>query len=129
MSESEEFEIQFSYPSINPVFDDIEKQILSPLSCLREYGSEWLLEFDLPLVNKKDLSVTVDKDKTITVEAKLREIFVDTNLEFKNEFKYFKKSVKLPRTFDPKKIKANFENGRLTIKITKTQIGNKIKIE
>ena len=46
-----EFEIRIAPSSISSLFnDDIERQILSPLSCLREYGTHWLLEFDLPLV-------------------------------------------------------------------------------
>ena len=111
------------------MFDDIEKQILSPLSCLREFGSEWLLEFDLPLVNKKDISVTLHNTNTITVEAKLKETYVESNLEYKNEFRYFKKSITLPGKINNKKIKAKFENGRLTIKIPKIQAGNKIKVD
>lgn len=129
MSENPDFEIRILYPSINPVLDDIEKQILAPLSCLREFSSEWLLEFDLPLVDKKDLKVTIDNENTITVEAKLKETYVDTNLEYKNEFKFFKKSIKLPGKINQKKIKANFENGRLTIKIPKIRTGYKIKIQ
>ncbi|MGD8707291.1 MAG: Hsp20/alpha crystallin family protein, partial [Nitrosopumilaceae archaeon] len=59
-----------------PVFssllnDDVEQQILSPLSCLREFGTYWLLEFDLPLVNKKDIKITFDEN-TVSVEAKLK---------------------------------------------------------
>ena len=51
-----EFEIRIASSSISSLFnDDVEHQILSPLSCLREYGTYWLLEFDLPLVNKKDI--------------------------------------------------------------------------
>jgi HSP20 family protein len=49
-----EFEIRIASSSISSLFnDDVEHQILSPLSCLREYGTHWLLEFDLPLVIKK----------------------------------------------------------------------------
>ena len=129
LSESDEFEIRISYPTLNPMFDDIEKQILSPLSCLREFGSEWLLEFDLPLVNKKDISVTLHNNNTITVEAKLKETYIESNLGYKKEFRYFKKSLTLPGKIDQKKIKAKFENGRLTIKIPKIRTGNKIKIE
>ena len=128
MTESPDFEIRISYPSINRVLDDIEKQILAPLSCLREFGTEWLLEFDLPLVNRKDLKVSLD-DEIITVEAKLKETYIDTNLEYKNEFKYFKKSIKLPGKINQKKIQANFKNGRLTIKIPKVRTGYKIKID
>jgi HSP20 family protein len=125
-----ETEIDFFRLFINPMSnDDIEHQILSPLSCLREFHSKWILEFDLPLVDKKDISVSVDPEYTITVEAKLKETYSETRLGYKSEFKYFKKSVTLPGKFNEKKIVAKFENGRLTISVPKLSTGNKIKVE
>ena len=109
--------------------DDIEEQILSPLSCLREFESKWLLEFDLPLVDKKNIEVSVGDNNTISIEAKLKESYVDKSLDFHNEFQYFKKSVTLPGRIDEKNISANFSNGRLTINIPKFFQGSKIKIE
>lgn len=127
---SDEFEIGILHPTLNPMFgDDIEQQILSPLSCLREYGSHWILEFDLPLVNKKDLSVTLDSGNTIIVEAKLKEKYYDLKSEKRNEFRFFKKTVTLPGKINTKKISAKFENGRLTITIPKSLSGNKIKVQ
>ena len=127
MKEPSEFNIRLSFPTIHPMFDDVEQQILAPLSCLREVGTEWILEIDLPLVNKKDISVSIDGN-TITIEAKLRETYYDPNLIYKNEFKFFKKNIILPGKIDEKKITAKFEKGRLTIRIPKLRLGNKIKI-
>ena len=124
----DEFDIRLSFPTLHPMFDDIEQQILAPLSCLREVGSEWILEIDLPLVDKKDISVSIDGN-TVTVEAKLRETYYEPNLAYKNEFKFFKKSITLPKKIDEKKVSAKFENGRLTIRIPKLQQGSKIKIK
>ena len=123
---SDEFDIRLSFPTLHPMFDDIEQQILAPLSCLREVGSEWILEFDLPLVDKKDISVSLD-DNTITIEAKLREEYSDP-LIYKSKFKSFKKAVTLPGKIDKNKITAKFEKGHLTIRIPKLQLGKKIKI-
>ena len=108
--------------------DDIEQQILSPLSCLREYGSNWLLEFDLPLVNKKDIKITFDGN-SITVEAKLKETYSEEKLGVKTKFEYFKKTLTLPGKIDVKKTYAKFNRGRLTITIPKVVSGHKIKIE
>ncbi len=116
-------------PMFNPLFfDDIESRILSPLSCMREFGTHWLLEFDLPLVQKKDIKVSLEGNM-ITIEAKLKESYSETLLGKETKFEYFKKSMTLPQNINSKKISAKFENGRLSIIIPKLNKGQKIKIE
>ena len=125
-----ETEINIVCTLVNPMFrDDIEQQTLSPISCLREFDSKWVLEFDLPLVNKKYISVSLDAENTITVEAKLKETYGQTNHHYRHKFNYFKKSVLLPGKLNEKKITAKFENERLTISIPKLFSGSKIKVE
>lgn len=124
-----EFEIRIASSSISSLFnDDVEHQILSPLSCLREYGTHWLLEFDLPLVNKKDIKVTFDEN-SISVEAKLKETYSEEKFGKKTKFEYFKKTISLPGKIDNKKTTAKFEKGRLKIIIPKTIFNRKIKIK
>ena len=124
-----EFEIRITPSSISSLFnDDIERQILSPLSCLREYGTHWLLEFDLPLVNKKDIKITFDEN-FISIEAKLKESYFEEKLGKKTKFEYFKKTLTLPGKIDNKKISAKFENGRLKITILKTIFSRKITVK
>ena len=104
-----------------PIFqlgDDLEQKILRPLSCMKEHESKWVLEFDLPLVEKKDINVYVNDEGMIIVEAKLRETYHD--LEFtRHQYEHFKKSVSIPKNADVKKISARFTNGRLVITIPK----------
>ena len=131
MSENndKEFEIRISSSSISSLFnDDIERQILSPLSCLREYGTHWSLEFDLPLVNKKDIKITFD-ESSISVEAKLKETYSEEKFGKKTKFEYFKKTITLPSKIDNKKTSAKFEKGRLKIIIPKTIFSREIKIK
>lgn len=131
MSENndKEFEIRISSSSISSLFnDDIERQILSPLSCLREYGTHWSLEFDLPLVNKKDIKITFD-ESSISVEAKLKETYSEEKFGKKTKFEYFKKTITLPNKIDNKKTSAKFEKGRLKIIIPKTILSREIKIK
>jgi HSP20 family protein len=124
-----EFEIKIASSSISSLFnDDIERQILSPLSCLREYGTHWLLEFDLPLVNKKDIKITFDEN-SISVEAKLKETYSEEKFGKKTKFEYFKKTITLPSKIDNKKTSAKFEKGRLKIIIPKTIFSREIKIK
>lgn len=115
--------------NVFPKFDDdIEQKILSPLSCIRELESKWIIEFDLPLVKKEDISVLFNTENTITIEAKLMEPYCDPKIE-RCEFEYFKKSVTLPGKINEKNITANFSNGRLVITASKIFSGNKIPIQ
>jgi HSP20 family protein len=125
----DKFKIRVLPPTISSLLnDDIDKQILSPLSCLREFDTNWLLEFDLPLVNKKDIKITFDEN-LVSVEAKLKETYSEEKLGIKTKFEYFKKTLSLPGKINSKKASAKFTNGRLTITIPKQVAGHSIKIE
>jgi HSP20 family protein len=118
------------FPILYPkLVDDIEEKTLSPLSYITELESKWIIEFDLPLVNKEDISVTFDTGNIIAINAKLREAYCDETLEPKCEFHYFKKKISLPGEIDDKKITSNFLNGRLIINIPKVFRGHKIKVD
>ena len=127
MRNDNDFEFRITPPIISSLFDDIEHRILSPLSCLREFDTHWMVEFDLPLVRKKDIKVTFDGN-TINVEAKLKEKYSEEKLGKITKFEYFKKSISLPRKIDSKKTTAKFQKGRLEIKIPKNVVGQSIKI-
>ena len=122
------FDFRIIEPSIISLFhDDIDSQILSPLSYIKEFSTYWLLEFDLPLVNKKDIRVTFDEN-TISIEAKLNEVYSEEKLGIKTKFQYFKKTMSLPRNININKTSAKFVNGILRIIIPKKISGQKIKI-
>ena len=123
----EDFEIRTSFPSINSLIDDIEHKILSPLSYLKEFDNHWLLELDLPMVNKKDIKITFDGNM-ISVEAKLKEKYTEEKLGKISKFEYFRKSVSLPDMVDVKRTSAKFQKGRLEIKIPKKSAGRTVKI-
>ena len=114
-----------------PIFqfgDDLEQKILRPLSYVKEHESKWVLEFDLPLVEKKDINVYLNDDEMVVVEAKLREVYRDSKFT-RHQYEHFKKSVSIPKNADIKKISARFTNGRLVVTIPKIFQGTKIKIE
>ncbi len=108
--------------------DDLEQKILRPLSCIKEHESKWVLEFDLPLVEKKDINVYINDERMIVVEAKLRETYHDSKFT-RHQYEHFKKSVLIPKNSDVKKISARFTNGRLVITIPKVFQGTKINVE
>ena len=128
MKKNNDFELVITPPIISSLFDDIEHKILSPLSCLREFENNWMLEFDLPLVNKKDIKVTFDGN-TVNIEAKLKEKYSEEKLGKVTKFEYFKKSISLPGKIDVNKTTAKFQKGRLEIKIPKKLAGRSVKIK
>jgi len=127
MRNDDDFEVGITLPIISSLFDDVEHRILSPLSCLREFDNHWMLEFDLPLVSKKDIKITFDEN-TVNIEARLKEKYSEKKLGSVTKFEYFKKSISLPGKIDSKKTTARFQKGRLEIKIPKKVIGHPVKI-
>jgi len=127
MRRDNDFEFRITPPIVSSLFDDVEHRILSPLSCLREFDNHWILEFDLPLVSKKDIKITFDEN-IVNVEAKLKEKYSEEKLGKITKFEYFKKSISLPGRINSKKTTAKFQKGRLEIKIPKKVIGHPVKI-
>jgi HSP20 family protein len=123
------FDIEFSHLPILQLGDDFEQKILSPLSYFKEHQSKWVLEFDLPLVDKKDINIHIVSDEMIVVEAKLREIYYDSKTSKRYEYEYFKKTVSLPKNIDIQNISARFTRGRLVIILPKLSQGTKINVE
>jgi HSP20 family protein len=123
------FDVEFSHLPLLHFDYDVEQKTLSPLSCLKEYESKWILEFDLPLVNKKDIQVYIDSDGMLVVEAKLKEKYTDSRGGTQYQFEYFGKSMTLPKNVETKKFSAQFVDGILTITMPKRFAGSPVKIE
>lgn len=112
----------------NALFDDFIHKELVPLSHLKERHSSWSLEIDLPLVDKKNINITLSGDHII-VKAKLTKTFCVSRGSVITEFDYFKKTIKLPDDINTKQISAKFKNGILKITMPKPADGKKIPIE
>jgi len=112
----------------NTLFDDFVHKELVPLSQLKERHSSWILEIDLPLVDKKNIEVTLS-DEYLTVKAKLTKTYCISRGSSVTEFDYFKKTIKLPSGINSKQISAKFKNGILRITIPRLSDGTKISIE
>ena len=112
----------------NTLFDDFIHKELVPLSHLKEKHASWTLEVDLPLVDKKNIEVTLSDDH-LTVKAKLTKTYCISRGSTVTEFDYFKKTIKLPSGINTKQISAIFKNGILRITMLKPSDGKKISIE
>ena len=109
-------------------FDDFIHKELVPLSHIKERHSSWILEVDLPLVDKKNIEVTLSEEH-LTVKARLTKTYCISRGSSVTEFDYFKKTIKLPSGINTKQISAKFKNGILKITMPRLADGKKISIE
>jgi len=97
-----------------------------------EKGGEINMDFELPGLSKKDISVELDGD-TLTVSGKLeKDKTIDEENYYRRERSYgeFSRSFTIPKDIKEKDITASFEKGILKITFPKTrEIEAKKKIE
>ena len=109
---------------------DLESKSLRPLSRLDLDDKTVTVTFDLPHVNKKDLSIHATED-ALTVEAKMRKpvaVRVRTAHGHAIVFERYSERVLLPSRVVPSKAKAKFANGILVVKIPRARPSKAIKI-
>lgn len=107
--------------------DDLILRELVPLSHMAEKNSKWILQVDLPGVERKDIVVTVSRGNLV-IKAELEEAYSVSNHGHVVRFEKLKKVISLPSHADIKKISAKFKNGILTITIPKVDSGKRIPI-
>jgi HSP20 family protein len=109
-------------------YDDFLRKELVPLAHLKENDSAWVLEMDLPLVDKKNIEVILSANH-LTVKAKLTKSFTISIGDVLTEFDYFKKTITVTSGLNTKEISAKFKDGILKITMPKSGTGKKIPIE
>ena len=95
----------------------------SPSTNILENENEYKIELAVPGLNKEDFSINLDQD-TLTIEAKNEEKTTAENEKYiKREFNYmaFKRNFTLPDTVNTNDIKAQYENGVLSIVLPKKE--------
>ena len=108
--------------------DDFLNKELMPLSRLEEKDAEWILEIDLPFVNKRNINVILTAHHLI-IKAKLEKTYRVSKFNSTTEFDYFKKTLPLPPAIDVKRISAKFKNGILRISLPKINTGKKLRVD
>lgn len=104
-----------------------------PAMDLSESDGEFLITAELPGVKADDVEIDVE-DGILTVKGEKRgerrEEAKDFRL-YEREYGAFRRSLALPRSADPERASADFENGVLTIHLPKRKeaMGRKIEIE
>jgi len=109
---------------------DLVKTDWNPKVDILEQGSKLIVKADLPGVDEKNLDVQI-ADGILTISGKKEE-----NQEVKEKDYYriersygsFTRSISLPESVQPDKIKADYKKGVLTIELPKTEESAKKKI-
>ena len=123
---------------VQPTMDQIWKDFLNddffkpmrnvnadrhPAVNILETEEGFTLAFAAPGREKSDFNVAVDKD-VLKVTGKAPELEEETNQKFRRrEFRYvaFERQFKLPETIDTEKVNARYENGVLTVELSKKE--------
>ncbi|MEA3476156.1 MAG: Hsp20/alpha crystallin family protein [Candidatus Cloacimonadota bacterium] len=97
-----------------------------------EKGGEIHMDFELPGLSKKDISVELDRDTLIVSGMLEKDKTIDEENYYRRERSYgeFSRSFTIPKDIKEKDITASFEKGILKITFPKTrEIEAKKKIE
>ena len=124
-------------------FDDIVKDFFAgfsnvraargvyPLLDIKEDKEKYTIGIEIPGVEKKDLKISVKKEKLIIQgekrEEKKRE--EESYLRVERSYGNFMRSVSLPTGVDQSKITAKYNNGVLKITLPKTEKGKAKEVE
>jgi HSP20 family protein len=103
--------------------------LFTPPVDIEETEDAWIVEADLPGVDKKDMEVDVrDSELTITGEIKQRERKGILRRRTR-PVGHFEFRVSLPGGADPSQVDANVNNGVLTVRIPKPEQSRPRRIE
>ncbi|HLT32789.1 MAG TPA: Hsp20/alpha crystallin family protein [Aquaticitalea sp.] len=94
-----------------------------PAVNIKENKDEYFLEIAVPGMKKSDFNIDVD-NKTLSISSERSEEHVDTEENYtRREFGYssFKRTFALPETVESDNIKANYNDGILTVHLPKRE--------
>ena len=103
----------------------------SPLADITEDDKEYIIKAELPDVNKEDVKVTVENGVlTISGERKFeKEEKKKKYHRIERSYGSFVRSFTLPDHADASKVKAEFKNGMLTVRVPKSEKAKPKQIE
>lgn len=113
---------------LNEFFGDWEQEDTlrhswAPAVDIHEDDDQYLVEAELPGMNKKDIHLSV-KDNILTIKGERVSEKKDKKencLRMERSYGSFQRSFRLPEQVKEDKINANFKEGVLTIQIPKTE--------
>jgi HSP20 family protein len=109
---------------------DLRSKSLRPLCKIQADEEAVSVTFDLPYVEKKDITLT-STEYALNVEAKMRKAItlrVDGSVQRHVQFERYTTGVRLPTRVEPERAKATFRNGLLRVKFPIAKSGNRVRI-
>jgi len=110
---------------------DLESRSLRPLFTLDVKDDVVTATFDLPGVNRDEVTVTCTED-TISVDAEMTrpvKMRVSRIRQAQEEFVKYSKKVLLPVRVDPSRGSAQFRNGIMVVKLPRLRAGKAVRID
>lgn len=101
----------------------------SPSCDIVDDKTQYVMKFDMPGVDKKDLKVELSEHQLTVSAERHSESETDEKDKYLSEIRYgsYTRSFTLPEQVDEKKIEAKLDNGVLTLKVPKTEITKSAK--
>ena len=95
----------------------------APAVDIYETGQELVLKVDLPEVNQQEIDIRIENNMlTIRGERKFQnEVSQDNYLRVERAYGPFSRSFSLPNTLNTEAIKADYQNGVLSIRMPKRE--------
>ena len=118
-----------NHPLMNEMMNGMQRRPVShscdfnrPAANIIDNEKDFTIELAVPGMAKEDFSLNLEDDiLTISVERKEEEVKEDRNFT-RREFRYdeFSRSFSLPDIVDQEKIKADYQNGVLSVMLPKS---------
>lgn len=109
---------------------NLKSKSLRPLCRIGANEEAVTVTFDLPYVEKKDISLT-STENTLNIDAKMRKAItlrVGGSVQKHVQFERYTRRVRLPTRVEPERAKATFRNGLLRVKFPIAKRGNRVRI-
>ncbi len=128
-----EFDRAFNNPfwtrGLVPVKKASKDLDVRPDTDVQETEKEFIMQFDLPGVDKEDIKLNVD-EKSISVKAEKKfekNEETDCYLHQERSSQSYFRSFSLPKKIVPENVDADYKNGVLTVKMPKKEIEHQEK--
>ncbi len=120
---------EFLFGEEMPLFD-LRSKSLRPLCRIDVTEDAVTVTFDLPYVEKKDITLT-STENTVNVEAEMRKpatLRVGGSVQKHAVFERYTRRVRLPTRVKPESATATFRNGLLRVKFPIARKGERVRI-
>jgi HSP20 family protein len=127
--ELEELYAQLGQLVTAPVAPAGSGQVWTPLADIEETDDAWIVEAELPGVNRADINVDV-QDSELVVSGEIKEKERKGILRRRTRpVGFFEYRMTLPGPTDPEKVQASLADGVLTIRIPKSERARSRRID